>query len=142
MSQMQQSFRSPVRDEENFEKRDVFGNDVDQAPVFIKIDRYEDVLSELSAVKATIENVRTLMEIFAIMKDVNADAVGVLDSLAKEMERSQIKLDKILGRMEPVEERVKGSKYDRVTRSAPKELTEIEDRISKLRSEIKRLGKV
>jgi len=136
------SQRMPGLDEDIHESQDVFTSGMDQAPVFIKIDRYEDILGELAAVKSTVENVRTLMEIFTIMRDVNADAVGVLDSLAKEIERSQIKLDKILGRMEPVEERVRGSKYDVVRRRQPKELTEIEDRIGKLRDEIKRLGTV
>lgn len=138
----QQMIHPPVRPEEQVESQQVFTSGTEQAPVFIKIDRYEDILGELSTIKSTVENIRTLMEIFTIMRDVQADSVGVLDSLAKEVERSQIKLDKILGRMEPVHERVKGSRYDRVRKRQPKELSEIENRIGKLREEIKRLGRV
>lgn len=111
------------------------------APVFIKIDKYEDILTELSDMKATITNVRNLAEVFNLVREVQLDSISILDGLMKELESSQLKLDKVLGRLEDVEERVKGSKYENVRKPAPDELGDIEDRIRKIREEIGRLSK-
>jgi hypothetical protein len=111
------------------------------APVFVKIDKYEDILTELSDMKGTIQNIRNLAEVFNLVREVQLDSVAILDGLMKELERSQIKLDKVLGRLEDVEERVKTSKYETVRKVPPEELGDIEERIKKIREEINRLSK-
>jgi hypothetical protein len=111
------------------------------APVFVKIDKYEEILTELSDMKATMNNVRNLAEVFNLVREVQLDSVSILDGLMKELERSQIKLDKILGRLEDVEERVRGSRYESVKKMPPAEIDDIEDRIRKIREEIGKLNK-
>lgn len=111
------------------------------APVFIKIDKYEEILTELSDMKSTIQNVRNLAEVFGLVREVQLDSIGILDGLMKELERSQVKLDKVLGRLEDIEERVKGSRYENVRKPAPDELGDIEERIRRIREEIGKLSK-
>jgi len=111
------------------------------APVFIKIDKYEEILTELSDMKATIQNVRNLAEVFGLVREVQLDSIGILDGLMKELERSQVKLDKILGRLEDIEERVKGSRYETVKKASPEDMGDIEERIRKIREEISKLNR-
>ncbi|MFH0961265.1 MAG: hypothetical protein V1820_01120 [archaeon] len=110
------------------------------APVFIKIDKYEEILTELSDMKGTIQNVKNLAEVFGLVREVQLDSIGILDGLMKELERSQVKLDKVLGRLEDVEERIKGSKYENVRKPTPNEMGDIEERIRRIREEIGKLG--
>ncbi len=111
------------------------------APVFVKIDKYEEILTELSDMKATMNNIKNLAEVFSLVREVQLDSVSILDGLMKELERSQIKLDKILGRLEDVQERVSGSRYESVKKMAPEEIDGIEDRIRKIREEINKLNR-
>ncbi len=111
------------------------------APVFIKIDKYEEILTELSDMKATIQNVKNLTEVFGLVREVQLDSIGILDGLMKELERSQVKLDKILGRLEDIEERVKGSRYENVKKASPENMGDIEERIRKIREEISKLNR-
>ncbi len=138
-SQMTKPAYPPQPEGPKTEETPVFSSSYSEAPVFIKIDKYEDTLAELSSIRTTAQNIRNIIEILNTMRDIQADALGILDGLTKELERSQARLDKVLGRMEAVEHRLKSSAYQSVVPENPPEVGNIEDRIKKLRDEIKKL---
>lgn len=110
-----------------------------EAPVFIKIDRYEEVLTELSTIKANVENFKAAVSAFENLRDLQAEIIGIITGIAKDVERSHSKLDKILVEMQTVRERVKTAAYVEKPVEKPSSVTDLEERIKRLRQEISRL---
>lgn len=119
----------------------IFTGGVAEAPVFIKINQYEEVLTELSTIKANIESFRAAVGTFETLRDLQADVIGVIGAIVKDIEKSQSKLDRILVQMQAVEQRVKRAAYDEKSVEKPASVTDLEERIKKLREEIGRLGR-
>lgn len=110
-----------------------------EAPVFIKIDRYEEVLTELSAIKANVESFKAAVSAFENLRDLQAEIIGIMGGISKDIERSHSKLDKILVEMQAVRERVKTAAYEEKPVEKPASVTDLEERIRRLRQEISKL---
>lgn len=131
--QQQQQQQQPTISE-----KPVFAAGAD-APIFVKIERYEEVLTELSAIKANLENFKAALSAFESLRDLQAEIIGVIGGIAKEVERSHSKLDKILVEMQAVRERVKAAAYEEKPVEKPATVTDLEERIRRLRQEIANL---
>lgn len=119
-------------------EKSVFAGGAD-ASVFIKIDRYEEVLTELSTIKANVENFKAAVSAFENLRDLQAEIIGIMSGIAKDVERSHSKLDKILVEMQTVRERVKTAAYVEKPVEKPASVTDLEERIKRLRQEISNL---
>ncbi len=119
-------------------EKSVFAGGAD-ASVFIKIDRYEEVLTELSTIKANVENFKAAVSAFENLRDLQAEIIGIMTGIAKDVERSHSKLDKILVEMQTVRERVKSAAYMEKPVEKPASVTDLEERIKRLRQEISHL---
>lgn len=119
-------------------EKSVFSGGTD-ASVFIKIDRYEEVLTELSTIKANVENFKAAVSAFENLRDLQAEIIGIMSGIAKDVERSHSKLDKILVEMQTVRERVKTAAYVEKPVEKPASVTDLEERIKRLRQEISNL---
>ncbi len=132
--QQQQQQQQPVLME-----KPVFSGGGTEAPVFIKIDRYEEVLTELSAIRANVENFKAAVSAFENLRDLQAEIIGIMSGISKDIERSHSKLDKILVELQAVRERVKAAAYEEKPVEKPASVTDLEERIRRLRQEISRL---
>lgn len=137
MSEPQQSQFQQQPSSSSSEKS-VFAGGTD-ASVFIKIDRYEEVLTELSTIKANVENFKAAVSAFENLRDLQAEIIGIMTGIAKDVERSHSKLDKILVEMQTVRERVKSAAYMEKPVEKPASVTDLEERIKRLRQEISHL---
>lgn len=123
------------------EEKPIFTGGANEAPLFIKINQYEEVLTELSSIKADIENFRAATATFETLRDLQADVISIIGTIAKDIEKSQSKLDRILVQMQAVEQRVKRAAYEEKQATKPASITELEEKIKRLREEIGGLDK-
>ncbi len=120
-------------------EKPIFSGGGTEAPVFIKIERYEEVLTELSTIKANVENFKAAVSAFENLRDLQAEIIGIMNGISKDIERSHSKLDKILVELQAVRERVKSAAYEEKPVEKPASVTDIEERIKRLRQEISKL---
>ncbi len=120
----------------------IFTGGVSEAPIFIKINQYEEVLTELSTIRASTESFKAAVGTFESLRDMQDEVIGIIGAVVKDIERSQLKLDKILVQMQAIEQRVKRATYDEKPVEKSASVTDLEERIRRLREEIGRLERV
>lgn len=122
------------------EKR-VFTATPEDAPVFVKLARYEDLLEQLAGMKANSVNVRALLQLLDAIREIEAEALDQLNSQVAEMEASGDEIDEILVKEEPLKKRVQDAKFAERKAEKNEEVQTLEQKVRKLKEDIRAMSK-
>lgn len=115
---------------------DVIPNDV-----FVKVDNFGEILSELTMIKANLVNVKALGVARAEMRDLDSDIGNLVQAYNDELEKSLANVETILEGVSGAARKVKDVKFKAARPEKAKSVGDLEDRIKKLRGEIEGLNK-
>lgn len=101
------------------------------APLFIKIDRYREVIQQLEEIRKTLGTIKNLLNLLANVDELKGETMNTFKDAISEVTDSLISLDEQFIRPEGVEEIV----------PEPETQTEVESYMTDLRSELKDLRK-
>jgi hypothetical protein len=131
--------RGRTRDVKIISKRGVFSKSPEESPVFVKLDRYEDVLSEITNIRQIIVNLKGIISIYGAIREMEGLMLSEWEKNVKRLEESELDLDEILMKMEPLKRRVVESKYAEISPEKSNTIRDLEQRISRLKSEISKM---
>ncbi|MBI2583959.1 MAG: hypothetical protein HYW25_04795 [Candidatus Aenigmarchaeota archaeon] len=103
------------------------------APMFIKLEKYSEVLSTISELKQFIQSLRYVFDIAEEAENIRNDAVGILRASLNRLERSVHEVDK--GLVKP-----SGWTPERKMDAAQLSLERLQSQLSRLRKDIEYLG--
>lgn len=92
---LKELFGSEEKEEtvEEMEERPAPRLDLGTVPVFIKLDKYEDILDKISEIRKDIEAIRSSIDALREMEKMKEDNIGSLQIAVEEVEKKFLALD-------------------------------------------------
>ena len=65
----------------------------EEAPLFVKVEKYQSVLSDIAEIKAFISSMKNLFNVFQELENVRQDSLKMLRATIQRLEKSVIEID-------------------------------------------------
>lgn len=109
--------------------------------IFVKLDSFGDVLSEMTIMKSSLLNMKSLALVLSDMQDLTNDVNNLIAAYGEELENSLVNLEKIIEGVSGAAKQAKQSKFKAAKPQKSKAVEDLESRIKKLRGEIEGISK-
>ncbi len=106
------------------------------APLFVKVDKYREILSSVQEMKIFVSSTRQLFNVLHELETVRSDAISIMKATIQRLEKSVIEIDSGLLRPRGVSEIAHGNAE---TQHLENSLTELQAQLAGLRKELQEL---
>ena len=107
------------------------------APVFVRIDRYKEILSGLHGIKETIKNLQSMLSVRKEIHKMNFDSDDKIEKALQKFSNSASDFSREFVNLRGVKNFVKGPLREETT--ADGNISKIEDEVIRLKEELERL---
>jgi hypothetical protein len=109
--------------------------------IFVKLDSFGDVLSEMTIIRSSLLNLKSLALMQGEMQDLGNDINNLVKAYSEDVETSLSNLERIIEGVSGAAKKAKQVKYKAAKPQKSKAVEDLESRIKKLRTEIEGVGK-
>ncbi|MBI2579495.1 MAG: hypothetical protein HYW27_01200 [Candidatus Aenigmarchaeota archaeon] len=125
-------------DYKEYDEEPLMERSMGSAPLFVKIDKYKDVISEIQEMKSFMSNIKQVFSVLHETDGIRSDALKVMRASIQRLEKSVLEIDAELVRpkglsMEDIQGREEAGHIENSLTDLQKQLSELKRELQDMR---------